>query len=383
MTGDARPTDATSAPKILLSPPEVHPSDVAAVVEAMESGWIAPAGPALAAFENDLIAFTGADAALALSSGSAALHLALLVVGVEPGDEVIVQTTTFAASAFAVCHAGALPVFCDVDDATGMLDPDLLAELLFERAAQGRLPAAVMPVDLYGMCADYERIRVVCDQYDVPVVQDAAEALGSYAQDRAGGTHGTLGALSFNGNKIITTSGGGALLGPEDLLDRARKLSTQAREPVPHYEHAAIGFNYRMSNILAALGRSQLARLDRRIAARQQVQDAYRERLPELDWMPHGVTERPNHWLSVALLPDGVPPEHVVESLDAVGIEARRSWMPMHRQPVFIERGDLVVGGEVAERFYARGLCLPSSQALTGDDIDRICDAVAAAIDAL
>lgn len=365
--------------RIFLSPPASGPDDIAAVVRAMESGWLAPAGAELAAFETELARYTDAESVLALSSGTAALHLGLIVSGVKPGDEVVVQTATFAASAFAVCHAGATPVFCDVDNATGTLDPDLLAAFLAARADQGRLPTAVMPVDLYGVCADYERIAAVCAPYGIPIVQDAAEALGSVSQGRSGGTHGNVAALSFNGNKIITTSGGGALLGPVDLLARAGKLSTQAREPVPHYEHAEIGFNYRMSNLLAALGRAQLATLDDRIAGRTSIAETYAAGLPELDWMPTGVTERPNNWLAAGLLPDGVDPAAVVSIMETHNIEARRSWMPMHAQPVFA--GHECVGGDVADAFYNRGICLPSAQTLTDTDLERIIFALRSAIE--
>lgn len=364
--------------RIFLSPPASGPADIAAVVRAMESGWLAPAGAELAAFETDLARYTDAESVLALSSGTAALHLGLIVSGVKAGDEVVVQTATFAASAFAVCHAGATPVFCDVDNATGTLDPDLLAAFLEKRANEGRLPAAVMPVDLYGICADYERIAAVCAPYGIPIVQDAAEALGSVSQGKNGGTHGTVAALSFNGNKIITTSGGGALLGPVDLIAHARKLSTQAREPVPHYEHAEIGFNFRMSNLLAALGRAQLATLDDRIARRTWIAETYAAGLPELDWMPTGVTERPNNWLTSGLLPVGVDPAAVVSIMETHNIEARRSWMPMHAQPVFAQSES--VGGEVADAFYDRGICLPSAQTLTEADLARIISALRSAI---
>lgn len=380
MTNDAlrAPTTDIAQDRIFLSPPASGAADIEAVVRAMESGWLAPAGAELAGFETELARYTDAESVLALSSGTAALHLGLIITGVKPGDEVVVQTATFAASAFSVCHAGATPVFCDVDEATGTLDPDLLAEFLEQRAAQGRLPAAVMPVDLYGICADYERLAQVCAPYEIPIVQDAAEALGSVSQGRNGGTHGTVAALSFNGNKIITTSGGGALLGPVDLVARARKLSTQAREPVPHYEHAEIGFNYRMSNILAALGRAQLATLDDRIARRGWIAKTYAEGLPELEWMPTGVTERPNNWLTAGLLPDGIDPAQVCAIMESSNIEVRRSWMPMHAQPVFADHES--VGGSVADAFYRRGICLPSAQTLTEADLDRIMTALRSAI---
>jgi len=356
--------------RILLSPPEIGDDERRAVNAALDSGWIAPAGPDLTGFQEDIQRRTGAEAVLAVSSGTAALHLGLLALGVEPGDEVVVQTTTFAASAFAVCHAGAIPVLCDVEPETGMLDPALLAEFLDARARVGRLPKVVMPVDLYGACANYDAINAVCRPYGIPVLQDAAESLGAISQGVAAGTHGNLGAFSFNGNKIITTSGGGALIGSVEAIEYAAKLASQAREPVAHYEHHEVGYNYRMSNILAALGRAQLQSLDRRIARRRTVRSRYLEALPQLGWMPDGVTERPNYWLTVALLPEGVSPERVAADLDKHGIEARRSWKPMHLQPVFEEAES--IGGSCAEEFYGRGLCLPSSQSLSPSQIQRV-----------
>lgn len=367
-------------PRILLSPPQAGMDDVHAVVRALASGWIAPAGDELNSFEHELAATTGAEAVLATSSGTASLHLALVVSGVKPGDDVVVQTATFAASAFAVCHAGANPVFCDVDHATGMLDAAMLDDLLQARAKSGRLPTAIMPVDLYGACADYAAISAVCEPYGIPIVQDAAESLGATSQGRSAGTHGDLAAISFNGNKIITTSGGGALLGPREQVRHAAKLASQAREPVAHYEHAEIGFNYRMSNILAALGRSQLATLADRVAARRRVRDFYRAALPELGWMPDGVTEEPNNWLQVALLPDGVRPQAVADRLDQAGIEARRGWKPMHLQPVFSQSE--AIGGSTAEAFFDRTLCLPSGQTLGSAELERISSELARAIDA-
>lgn len=377
-SASAAPTPYPGQQRILLSPPATNESDIDAVVRAMRSGWVAPAGAELTAFETELARYTDAESALALVSGSAALHLALIVAGVQPGDEVVVQTATFAASAFAVCHAGAVPVFCDVDRFTGTLDPDLLADFLARRAGENRLPAAVMPVDLYGFCADYERIQAVCEPYRIPIVQDAAEALGTISRGRSGGTHGTVAALSFNGNKIITTGGGGALLGPLDLVTRARKLANQAREPVPHYEHEEVGFNHRMSNILAALGRSQLTTLEERVAARGRIAAMYGAELRDVEWMPAGVTERPNNWLTACFLPEGVDAARVVSIMDDHDIEVRRYWKPMHMQPVFIENE--AVGGSVAESYFRRGLCLPSSHVLTAADMERIVSTLRMAI---
>ncbi|MEM7337889.1 MAG: aminotransferase class V-fold PLP-dependent enzyme [Actinomycetota bacterium] len=374
----------TSAPApapamdVLLSPPEIGIGEYEAMTRALDSGWIAPAGPELNAFEAELSAWVDDHPVVALGSGTAAIHLALLAAGTERGDEVVVQTATFAATAFAVHHAGAVPVFCDVENETGNLDPDLLAELLAHKAAQGRLPAAVIAVDLYGLCADYERLRAVCAAHDVPLIQDSAESLGSRAQGTAAGAHATFGVLSFNGNKIITTSGGGALTGPAEALERARYLSTQARMPALHYEHAEVGYNYRLSNLLAALGRAQLATLGDRIERKAQLDANYVEALPELGWIPRGVTERWNHWLTVAVLPAWAPPHLVCRRLAAAGVEARPYWKPMHSQPVFAEHEVWRNGN--ADRAYARGICLPSGFGLSDADQNTVIEALRTAI---
>ena len=362
---------------VLLSAPDVDASDREALLRAFDGGWIAPVGPELDQFEIELAAYVGAPACVGLASGTAALHLGLLEAGVRPGDEVVVQTLTFAASAFAVVHAGATPVFCDVEPGTWGLDPELLESFLAQRAAVDRLPAAVMSVDLYGSCADYARLSPVCARYGVPLVEDAAEALGSRSAGRMAGSFGATAALSFNGNKIITTSGGGALLGSVEAVERARYLATQARTPVLHYEHEAIGWNYRLSNLLAALGRSQLARLETKITRRTTIFDGYRldPDLAALGWCPFAATERPNHWLSVALLPVGLEPAEVCDQLRAEQIEGRPAWKPMHLQPVFAHCE--TIGGAVADEIFDRGLCLPSGSGLSLADEDRVHTALA------
>ncbi len=364
---------------ILLHPPTAGELEIKYVREAVESGWVAPAGPDLVAFEEELAAYMGAPAALALSSGSAALHLGLLELGVGPGDLVVVQTSTFAATAFAVVYCGATPVFCDIDEATGNLDPDLLGSALEELEASGQLPAAVLAVDLFGYTADYERLRAVCEPYGVPILEDAAEAIGSRSQGRGAGTHGDLGVYSFNGNKIMTTSGGGALVGEPERLEMPRKLSTQAREDFLHYEHTMIGYNYRMSNLLAAVGRAQLETLDDRIDAREAAHDRYVAGLPELEWFPGGVTDRWNRWISVCFLPEGVVIDDVCRSVAQHKIEVRPFWKPMHQQPVFAD--NQAFGGAVADDYFARGLCLPSGHGLTPTDLDRVIGAVAEAVE--
>ena len=379
MTSDAEgvTADDTSRP-ILLSPPDMTSAERDALLRAFDGGWIAPVGPELSAFEDELARYVGAEACVALSSGSAALHLALLGQGVGPGDRVVVQTATFAASAFAVVHAGATPVFCDVDPATWNLDP-LLLERWLERQPTDALPAAVMSVDLYGLCADHTELRRVCDRFELPIVEDAAEALGSISGGKRAATLGDVGALSFNGNKIITTSGGGALVGSADVVDRARYLATQARQPVAHYEHTDIGFNYRMSNLLAALGRAQLGRLEQGIARRTEIWGRYVAELPELVWLDSPLTERPNRWLSTGLLPEGVDPAALSATLAEQGIEARPLWKPMHRQPVFSSAE--AIGGGVADEMFAKGICLPSGSGLTDADQDRVISALRPLVD--
>jgi dTDP-4-amino-4,6-dideoxygalactose transaminase len=267
--------------RLYLSPPDVGDEERALLLDAFDSNWIAPLGPHVDAFEQEFAARVAMPAAAALSSGTAALHLALLMLGVGPGDEVVVPTLTFVATANAVTYVGARPVFVDADEATWNLDPHLLEELLAARAVAGNLPAAVVTVDLYGQCAGYEPILASCARYGVPVIEDAAEALGATYQGRPAGGFGAIGVFSFSGNKIITTSGGGMLVSDDvGFVERARHLSTQARDPAPHYEHSEIGFNYRMSNLLAALGRGQLRSLDAKVARRREINAGTERRSP-------------------------------------------------------------------------------------------------------
>jgi len=356
--------------KILLSPPDVGEREKQALVAAFDSGWIAPAGPSLSAFETEMSRFLDAESCVALSSGSAALELGLLVTGVEPGDEVVVPTSTFAATAFAVKHVGAIPVFCDVDPDTWCLDLGLFENFLADRAAIGSLPAAVMPVDLYGQMPDYELLERICERFGVRIVEDAAESLGSSQGQRMAGTFGDVGVLSFNGNKIITTSGGGMLIGSIEVVQRARHLSTQARMGSLHYEHEEVGFNYRMSNLLAALGAAQLEGLPPKIRRRQQIRDTYESSLPEMTWQGSTAHDVPNSWLSVGLFNDGRVPSEVCASLALDHIEARPFWKPMHLQPVFA--GAQCVGGSVAEDLFKRGIALPSGSSLSEVDQERV-----------
>lgn len=370
----------SSPEPILLSAPDVSSAERDALLAAFDSGWIAPVGPDLDGFERELADYVGVEAAVALSSGTAGLHLGLLELGVGPGDRVLVPSATFAASAFAVTYCGAEPVFCDVEPGSWTIDVDLVEAVLATHADSERPVAAVMAVDLYGVCADYRRLGEVCDRFGVALLSDAAESLGSRCQDGMAGSFGDLAVVSFNGNKVMTTSGGGALLGSRDLVDHCRYLATQARSDAPHYEHEAIGFNYRLSNLLGALGRAQLTSLESKIERRARIRDVYRGHpgLGDLEWPDQRTTARPNHWLSVALLPDGVDPVDVSKRLAELDIEARRAWKPMHLQPVFAHAE--MTGGVVSEDVFRRGLCLPSGSGLTDTQVERVCDALAGAL---
>lgn len=358
----------TRRPRIYLSPPHVGEAERALLLDAYDSNWIAPLGPHVDAFEVEVAARVGVPNAAALSSGTAAIHLALLLLGVGPSDEVIVSDLTFSASANPVTYVGATPVFVDCDRKTWNMDPELLAEELEACARRGKLPKAVVVVDLYGQCADYLRIESVCARYDVPIVEDAAEALGATFGARAAGSFGAMGVFSFNGNKIITTSGGGMLVSHRrDWIDRARFLSTQARDQAPHYEHSHVGYNYRMSNLLAAVGRGQLRALDQRMQVRREHRDFYREALgvPGISFMPEAPHGRSNCWLTCITVDPveyGASREDIRQHLETLDIESRPVWKPMHLQPVF--SSCRVRGGAVSAELFANGLCLPSGSSL-------------------
>jgi len=347
------------------------------VADAIRSNWIAPLGPHVDAFEAEFAERIGVAAAAATSSGTGALHLALRLAGVEAGDEVLVSTLTFAGSVNPVRYLGATPVFVDAERRSWNLDPALVAEAVEDRVRAGRPPAAVVPVHLYGQSADLEPILEVCAEHGVPVVEDAAEALGATYRDRPVGSFGRMSIFSFNGNKIMTTSGGGMLVTDEpELAARARKLASQAREPAPHYEHAEVGYNYRLSNLLAAVGRAQLEVLDDRVEARRAVFERYQDGLgdlPGLAFMREAPWGRATRWLTTLTIdPErfGADREAVRLALERENIEARPVWKPMHLQPVF--EGFEVLGGGVAEDLFRRGLCLPSGSDLGPADQDRI-----------
>jgi dTDP-4-amino-4,6-dideoxygalactose transaminase len=368
--------------RVLLSSPDVGELEESYVVEALRSGWVAPAGPAVDAFEREIADRAGVAHAVALSSGTAALHLALLGVGVGPGQLVAVPTLTFAATANAVTYTGARPVFVDVDPHTGNLDPDLLAQAC---ADHGPRMAAVVPVDLFGRCADYDRLLPICERHGIPAIEDAAEALGSTYRGRPAGSFGTAGVLSFNGNKIMTTSGGGMLLtGDRAIADRCRYLSTQARQPVAHYEHVDIGYNYRLSNLLAALGRAQLRRLDEMIARRRSLRDGYAKLFASVDGVTLLGADDPaaNCWLtSIVVSPGraGWRAADLAAHLAANDVETRPVFKPMHLQPVFA--GSRTVLNGAAQRLFENGLTLPSGSTLTEPQIAKVSDTIMAFLD--
>ncbi|MFI5047352.1 MAG: DegT/DnrJ/EryC1/StrS family aminotransferase, partial [Acidimicrobiia bacterium] len=364
-------------PRLYLSPPDVGADERALLLDAFDSNWIAPLGPHVDAFEREFASFVGAPAAAALSSGTAALHLSLVMLGVGPGDDVVVPTLTFVATANAVQYVGARPVFLDSDEATWNLDPQRLSDLLTARAASATLPKAVVTVDLYGQCAEYDEIVPVCARYDVPIIEDAAEAVGATYRGEPAGSFGVIGVFSFNGNKVITTSGGGMLVSRDPaFVQRARFLSTQARDPASHYEHSEVGFNYRMSNLLAAVGRGQLRSLPEKIARRRALNARYHDALAAVDgigFLPNAPTGEPINWLTVITIDErrfGATPTAVREHLESLDIEARPAWKPMHLQPLYADAE--VHGGDVAERIFRSGLCLPSGSAMTDADVDRV-----------
>jgi dTDP-4-amino-4,6-dideoxygalactose transaminase len=388
--------------RVLLSPPDIGELEETYLLAALRSGWVAPVGPDLDAFEREVAERVGVEHAVAVSSGTAALHLALLALGVGPSHTVVVPTLTFAATANAVVYTGASPVFVDCSAETGNLDPDLLSTVLDSLARSGQPVGAVMPVDMFGSCADYASILPLCAQFGVPVVEDAAEALGaryvgrppaaerSEARGSSGrlpasigrpaGSFGVAGVLSFNGNKILTTSGGGMLVSDDgSLVARCRYLATQARQPVAHYEHTDIGYNYRLSNLLAALGRAQLRRLDEMMARRRYLRDGYAKLFAGADGVRilGAADESANCWLTTLIVDPAVAGWHAGDLagyLAAGDIETRPVWKPMHLQPVFAGARAVVTGS--AQRLFETGVTLPSGSALDDIQVRRVFDAI-------
>jgi dTDP-4-amino-4,6-dideoxygalactose transaminase len=364
-----------------MSSPDVTQLEEDAVVAAMRSGWIAPLGPDVDAFERELAQRVGAEQGVALSSGTAALHLGLLTLGVAPGDIVVTSTMTFAATTNAIVYTGAEPYFVDADPATGNMDPDLLRRALVSLRDAGEKVAAIVPVDLLGKAVDYTAILAIADEFGVPVLADAAESLGATHKGKAAGSFGRASIVSFNGNKIMTTSGGGMLLTDDgDVAQHVRYLATQARQPVVHYEHTDIGYNYRMSNLLAALGRAQLSRLDQMIARRREMRELYKGIFATVEGVEVFGAEgdaEDNVWLTSILVDSsatGWEPSELAAALAVDDIESRPLWKPMHLQPVFAGARGEITGA--SERLFQRGLTLPSGSALTEAQRERVVAAV-------
>ena len=389
------PISVMTKPRIYLSSPHMGGDELTLVQDAFATNWIAPLGPHVDAFEREFAANVGCTPLLAggqpgvspgqspglhaaaLSSGTAALHLAMRWLQLQPGDEIVCSSLTFSATINPVLYERAKPVFVDCDAATWNMSPTLLAEAIADRIRRGKKPKAVILVHLYGQSADIDPIAATCAEYDIPLIEDAAEALGANYKGRTPGTTGLCGIYSFNGNKIITTSGGGMLVANDKaLIDKSRFWATQARDPAPHYQHSEIGFNYRMSNVLAAIGRGQLRVLEDRVNARRANCAYYQSALgdlPGLSFMPEADYGRSTRWLTcITIDPEsaGTDRENIRLALEKENIEARPVWKPMHLQPIF--KGSQCYGGAVSERLFDQGLCLPSGSNLTQSDLGRI-----------
>lgn len=370
--------------RIWLSSPHMGKSEEQFVQEAFASNWIAPLGPHVNEFEKSLQNYTGSDHVAALNSGTAAIHLAMILLGVRPGDTVICQSMTFSASANPIIYLGAVPVFIDSEPKTWNMCPVLLEEAIIDQLLHGKKPKAIVLVHLYGMPARMRELMAVADKYGIPVIEDAAEALGSEIGTKKCGSFGKFGILSFNGNKIITTSGGGALLSDDrNLIQQARFLSTQARDCANHYEHSQIGYNYRMSNVLAGIGRGQMEVLEDRIAARRANFDRYFSYFETVNAQGYSIEFQPepegyssNRWLTTILIDpeknQGIDSETVRKSFQLANIECRPLWKPMHLQPVF--NGYPYYGNGLSKHLFETGLCLPSGSNLTDHDFERIFD---------
>ena len=365
--------------KIWLSSPHMGGNERKFVTEAFDTNWVAPLGPNVNGLEKDIAEYLGVGVHVsALSAGTAAIHLALIILGVEAGDEVICQSMTFSASANPIRYQGAIPVFIDSEEDTWNMDPQLLEEAILDRIAVGKKPKAIIPVHLYGMPAKMEEIMAIANKYEIPVVEDAAEALGSEIKGTKCGTFGEMNILSFNGNKIITTSGGGALVAKNpDHIKQATFLSTQARDAAPHYQHSHIGYNYRMSNICAGIGRGQMEVLPERVEQRRANFSFYKENLgdvPGISFLEEPTGFKSNRWLTTILVdPEktgGITREDIRLDLEKANIESRPLWKPMHLQPVF--KIFPYYGKKIAEDLFNHGLCLPSGSNLSTNDLEKI-----------
>jgi dTDP-4-amino-4,6-dideoxygalactose transaminase len=373
--------------RIYLSPPHLGRHELNYLHKAVEDNWVAPIGPNLTGFEADLCAFTGVAHAVALTSGTAAIHLGLRLLGVGPGDEVLCPSLTFVATANPILYCGATPVFVDSEADTWNMCPQRLREAIEDRIKQGKRPKALILVHLYGMPAKLTELLALAQEYGLPVLEDAAEALGARYQGRPLGSFGQVSVFSFNGNKILTTSGGGALLTPDaGLAQKALFLATQAKDPAPHYQHSEVGYNYRLSNLLAGIGRGQMELLEDRVKRRREIFGWYQEHLAGVPGLTVALAPEPagshsNRWLTTILLDPAATsatPETLRQHLETRHIESRPLWKPLHLQPLF--EGVPMYGGAVAESLFARGLCLPSGTALSDDELGRVARALKEAL---
>ncbi|MCF6153719.1 MAG: aminotransferase class I/II-fold pyridoxal phosphate-dependent enzyme [Candidatus Brocadia sp.] len=363
--------------RIYLSSPHMGVKEFEFVKEAFETNWIAPVGPHVDMFEKEFCEITGSRFAAAVSSGSAAIHLALILLGIQPGDEVICSTLTFAASANPITYQGATPIFIDSESGAWNMDCNCLEDAIRDRIRKGKRPKAVIVVHLYGQSADIDPIMNLCNQYEIPLIEDAAESLGAYYKGRHTGTFGKFGIFSFNGNKIITCSSGGMLVSDnEGLIRKAKFLATQARDHAPHYQHSHIGYNYRLSNVLAGIGRGQLRVLSERVQARRDNFDFYQKELgglPGIQFMPEAGFGKSNRWLTCLTIDPskcGSTREDMRLALESENIESRPVWKPLHLQPVF--QNFPYYGSGVAEELFDKGLCLPSGSNLSREDLHRV-----------
>ncbi|MFC0269953.1 DegT/DnrJ/EryC1/StrS family aminotransferase [Metabacillus herbersteinensis] len=371
--------------RIYLSAPHMSGKEIRYINEAFRSNWIAPLGPNVDAFESEFANYVGVNEAVAVSSGTAAIHLALSLLDVKKGDKVFCSTLTFVASANPILYQGAEPVFIDSEPETWNMSPEALERAFHDAVLEGRLPKAVIVVNLYGQSAKMDEIVTMCNHYDVPIIEDAAESLGSTYRGKMSGTFGKFGVFSFNGNKIITTSGGGMLISNDiDAIKNARFLATQARDPALHYQHSRIGFNYRLSNILAGVGRAQLTVLEDRVAARRKVFQKYYEKLynlPGVKFMPELENTISNRWLTAIIIDEKKAELSVMSLLQKLAdenIEARPVWKPLHLQPLF--EGNRYyphnVDGSVSDGLFRNGICLPSGSNLTDEDQIRVVNSI-------
>lgn len=375
--------------RIFLSPPHMSGNEQKYIKEAFETNWIAPLGPNVDAFEKELAEYVGSKGAAAVSSGTAAIHLALRLLDIQQGDTVFCSSLTFIASANPILYQGAEPVFIDSEPDTWNMSPLALERAMEAAKKEGKLPKAVIVVNLYGQSAKMDEILAICNHYQVPVVEDAAESLGSTYKGKKSGTFGKFGIYSFNGNKIITTSGGGMLVSDDvEALQRARFLATQARDPAPHYQHSQVGYNYRMSNIVAGIGRAQLEVLDERVKARRAVFDRYVQALGDIEgiqFMPELEGSMSNRWLTTLTIDQqalGVTPMDIINALAEENIEARPVWKPLHLQPVFngVTYYPHQEDWSVSDELFANGICLPSGSSMTVEEQNRVIDVFIKAI---